>query len=102
TPGLDKTRRWHRELSEEDQEGIAFARALLHRPPWLVIDERLNSLDDELLARVLDVLTAELSRTGVIHIGRAATHDHVFSRVLHITMDPTTDDRVRTLLNRKR
>jgi vitamin B12/bleomycin/antimicrobial peptide transport system ATP-binding/permease protein len=101
-PGLDKARRWHRELSEDEQQGVAFARALLQRPPWLIIDDVLDSLDDELLARVLDALSAELSRTGIIHIGRAATHDHVFSRVLHLTMDPTTEDRVRSLLNRKR
>ena len=30
---LDKTRRWDRELSQDEQLGLAFARIVLQKPP---------------------------------------------------------------------
>ena len=44
-PMLDQLRRWDRVLSEGEQQSLAFARALLHAPPWLLIDEALDTLD---------------------------------------------------------
>jgi vitamin B12/bleomycin/antimicrobial peptide transport system ATP-binding/permease protein len=88
-PLLDVSRRWDRELSEDEQQTVAFARCLLHAPPWLLIDEVLDSLDDDTRDRVVDLLAKALPRTGIIHIGRADAHDHLFSRVLHLVKDPT-------------
>ncbi len=76
-------------MSEDEQQSLAFARAVLHMPPWMLIDEVLDSLDEDTLARVRDVLATDLIHAGVIHIGRADVHDHVFSRVLHLIKDPT-------------
>lgn len=88
---LDVTRRWDRELSQDEQLGIAFARILLQAPPWLLIDDMLGSLDDETLERVIDVFAHELEHTSVIHIGRAAqARDPLFSRVLHLVKAPPT------------
>ena len=87
-PMLDVTHRWDRELSEDEQQTLAFARLLLHAPPWVLIDEVLDSLDDDARESVLDLFGKDLEHTGVIHIGRADAHDHVFSRVLHLVKDP--------------
>jgi ABC-type uncharacterized transport system fused permease/ATPase subunit len=54
----------------------------------VLIDEVLDSLDDEARKGILELFTEDLARTGVIHIGRAE-HDQVFSRVLHLVKDPT-------------
>lgn len=88
-PMLDVSQRWDRELSEDEQQLLAFARILLHAPPWVFIDEVLDSLDDELRQGVLDIFAKDLVGTGIIHIGRADAHDHLFSRVLHLVKDPT-------------
>src|ERR1700733_2611420 len=88
-PLLDVSRRWDRELSEDEQQAVAFARSLLHAPPWLLIDEVLDSLDEDARERAVDLLAKEFPRTGIIHIGRADAHDHLFSRVLHLVKDPT-------------
>ncbi len=88
-PMLDVSQRWDRELSEDEQQLLAFARILLHAPPWVLIDEVLDSLDDELRQGVLDIFAKDLVGTGIIHIGRADAHDHLFSRVLHLVKDPT-------------
>jgi putative ATP-binding cassette transporter len=86
---LDVSRRWDHELSEDEQQTLAFARAVLHAPQWLLIDEVLDSLEEDVRRCILDIFVKDLQHTGVIHIGRAEAHDHLFSRVLHLVKDPT-------------
>jgi len=88
-PLMDASRRWDHELSEDEQQTLAFARVVLHAPPWVLIDEVLDSLDENARRCVLDLFAKDLPHTGVIHIGRADAHDHLFSRVLHLVKDPT-------------
>jgi putative ATP-binding cassette transporter len=88
-PLLDQTQRWDRELSEDEQQTLAFARVVLHAPPWVLIDEVLDSLDEETRQRILAIFTGDLEHTGVIHIGRANARDRIFSRVVHLVTDPT-------------
>jgi vitamin B12/bleomycin/antimicrobial peptide transport system ATP-binding/permease protein len=84
-PMLDVTSRWDRELSQDEQVCLAFARIVLQRPPWVLVDDTFGSLDDETLERVTDVFANELERTALINIGRAAqARDPFFSRVLHL------------------
>jgi putative ATP-binding cassette transporter len=86
---LDTTRRWDRELSQDEQLGLALARIVLQAPPWVLIDDLLGSLDDEALERVIDIFTNELVHTSLIHIGRAAqARDPLFHRVLHLVKAP--------------
>jgi putative ATP-binding cassette transporter len=87
-PMLDVSQRWERELSEDEQQTLAFARVLLHAPPWVLIDEVLDSLDVDARQAILDIFVKDLEHTGVIHIGRADVQDHLFSRVLHLVKDP--------------
>jgi putative ATP-binding cassette transporter len=86
-PLLDHTRNWEQELSEDEQHGVAFARALLHAPAWLVVDEILDSLDHATLVRVSDVLSKDLGKSGIVYIGRAELHPRLFSRTVHLIKD---------------
>jgi vitamin B12/bleomycin/antimicrobial peptide transport system ATP-binding/permease protein len=88
-PVLDVSKRWDHELSEDEQQTLAFARVVLHAPPWVLIDEVLDSLDEDARQGILDIFVRDLEHTAVIHIGRAEAHDHLFSRVLHLVKDPT-------------
>ena len=84
-PMLDVTSRWDRELSQDEQTSLAFARIVLQKPSWVLVDDTFGSLDDETLERVTDVFANELANTGLINIGRAAqARDPFFSRVLHL------------------
>jgi putative ATP-binding cassette transporter len=88
-PLLDIMRRWDRDLSQDEQLALAFARIQLQVPAWVLIDDTIGSLDDEARERIVDVFHHELARTSVIHIGRAAeAHDPLFSRVLHLVKTP--------------
>jgi vitamin B12/bleomycin/antimicrobial peptide transport system ATP-binding/permease protein len=88
-PMLDSLERWERELSEDEQQTLAFARVVLHAPPWVLIDEVLDSLDADARRGILEIFAKDLQHTGVIYIGRAAAADQIFSRVLHLIKDPT-------------
>ena len=89
-PKLDKQKRWDKKLSDDEQQALAFARVQLHKPEWLLIDEVLDSIDEATHQRVVDMLAKDLKKTGIIHIGKAEAHDHIFSRVLHLVKDPET------------
>jgi len=85
---LDVSKRWDHELSEDEQQRLSFATLLLHAPRWVLIDEVLDSLDEESLQRVKAVLTQDLAHTGIVYIGRAEARNGMFSRVVHLVKDP--------------
>ena len=87
-PLLDVSRRWDRELSEDEQLALAFARVLLQAPGWLLIDDVFGSLDGDTLERVIDMFGHELAHTAVIHIGGAQARDPLFARVVHLVKRP--------------
>lgn len=89
-PALDMTQRWDRDLSADEQLTLAFVRAVLQAPPWILIDDSLRSLDGDTLERVMDVFAHELEHTGVIHIGGGQAHNPLFSRTLHLIKAPPT------------
>jgi putative ATP-binding cassette transporter len=87
-PLLDQSRRWEHMLSDWEQQSVAFARALIHAPPWLLVDEVLETLDDDTRRRVSDVIVKDLAGSAVIHIGRSVVYRDLFTRVLHLVKDP--------------
>ena len=87
-PRLNEDSRWDHELNEDEQQAIAFARLMLHVPPWVLIDEALDSIDVNTRERVMDMFTRDLAHSGVIYIGRADPTGGFFSRVLRLENDP--------------
>ncbi|HEX4268346.1 MAG TPA: ABC transporter ATP-binding protein/permease, partial [Steroidobacteraceae bacterium] len=86
---LSEVRRWDHELSEDEQQAIGFARLMLHVPPWVLIDEALDSIDVHTREQVMDMFTRDLAHSGVIYIGRADPKGGgFFSRVLRLVNDP--------------
>jgi putative ATP-binding cassette transporter len=87
---LDESARWDRELGDDEQQALAFSRVLIHNPRWLLIDEVLESVDEDTSRRIAAVLTGDLPRTGIINIGRPQLDPKLFPRVLHLVKDPHT------------
>lgn len=88
TTSLDREARWDRELSDDDQQSLVFARLPLHKPRWVVIDQALDSLEEHVRERILTVLKDLLADAAVIDIGQRKRHDHLFTRVVHLVKDP--------------
>jgi putative ATP-binding cassette transporter len=89
-PLLEESRRWDHELNEDEQQAVTFARLLLHKPRWILVDEALDSIDVGTRERIRAMFTRELADSALIYIGRADPKDGFFSPVLHLVNDPTT------------
>jgi putative ATP-binding cassette transporter len=63
---LDKIDNWQNILSLGEQQKISFIRVLLHRPKWLVLDEPISSLNEEIANHLIDVLVKDLPNTAMI------------------------------------
>jgi len=68
-PKLDKFDRWDKELSLGEQERLAFARLLLHKPGWVFLDEATAALDEDSQGRVMGLFRNELKNTTVLSVG---------------------------------
>ena len=89
-PLLNKTGRWERELSMDEQLRLGFARVVLQAPPWLVMDEAFGAFDDDTLELIMDVLADKLAHTGIVHIGSAGeAHSRLFTQVVHLVKAPS-------------
>jgi putative ATP-binding cassette transporter len=85
---LDRTARWERELTDDEQQFLVLARIVLHKPHWVVIDEALDALDDDARKRAISLFKTGLKDAAIINIGRPGTKHDYFKRVLHLVKDP--------------
>jgi putative ATP-binding cassette transporter len=88
SPDLDRDARLEQVLTREEQDKLAFARLLLHKPRWILLDEALDHLEEEARTLVIDIFVQELADAAVVNIGRADTQRGFFTRVLHLIEDP--------------
>lgn len=66
---LDETERWDHILSGGEQQRVAFARTLIHKPDWIFMDEATSALDEAGQENVMNLLIEELPETSVVSIG---------------------------------
>ena len=66
---LDERRNWALELSIGEQQRIAFCRALLRKPDWLMLDEATSALDAPSEERLYRLVKERLPDTTIVSIG---------------------------------
>ena len=70
---LDDDEPWEQKLSGHEQQRLALARVLLHKPDWIVFDEAMSDLDEAMEARVYEVLAQQVPNAAVLSVaGRPA------------------------------
>ncbi len=72
-PRLQENAHWNRMLSLGEQQRLGLARALLHRPQFLFLDEATASLDEAAEAALYRLLAEKLPATTVVSIGHRST-----------------------------
>ncbi len=70
---LGEEAHWNRMLSIGEQQRLAIARALLHAPDYLLLDEATASLDEPAEAALYRVLQDRLKGTTIVSIGHRST-----------------------------
>jgi len=72
-PRLDEEAHWNRILSLGEQQRLGLARALLHAPQFLFLDEATASLDEASEAKLYRLIAARLPETTLVSIGHRST-----------------------------
>jgi vitamin B12/bleomycin/antimicrobial peptide transport system ATP-binding/permease protein len=70
---LQEDAHWNRMLSLGEQQRLGLARALLHAPQYLFLDEATASLDEASEAKLYRLLRKTLPATTIVSIGHRAT-----------------------------
>src|SRR5258705_7981842 len=81
---LGEEAHWNRMLSLGEQQRLGLARALLHTPNYLFLDEATASLDEPSEAALYQLLAEKLPQTTVVSIGHRSTLAAFHQR--HISM----------------
>lgn len=68
-PALHQSDRWDKLMSLGQQQRIAFARLLLHKPKWVFLDEATSALDEANELNVMSFFTNELKESTLVSIG---------------------------------
>jgi putative ATP-binding cassette transporter len=70
---IDEEAHWNRMLSLGEQQRLGLARALLHAPDYLFLDEATASLDEPSEAALYELLAQRLAAATIVSIGHRAT-----------------------------
>jgi putative ATP-binding cassette transporter len=87
-PLLDTVERWDRQLTDDEKQRLAFARVILQKPLWVVVNDALDVLDPESRMRIRTLFAGELADVGIINIGHDQPESGVYNRKLHLVTDP--------------
>lgn len=85
---LEEEERWDRVLSLGEQQRLAFARLLLHRPRWVFLDEATAALDEENQDVMMNLFREELAECALVSIGHRPGLDAYHDRTLHLSRAP--------------
>ncbi|HEY2210323.1 MAG TPA: ABC transporter ATP-binding protein/permease [Bradyrhizobium sp.] len=84
---LEEEAHWNRMLSLGEQQRLGLARALLHAPQYLFLDEATASLDEASEAALYRLLEEKLPATTIVSIGHRSTLEAFHQRNVALTRD---------------
>jgi putative ATP-binding cassette transporter len=84
---LDEEAHWNRMLSLGEQQRLGLARALLHAPQYLFLDEATASLDEASEAALYKLIEKKLPATTIVSIGHRSTLEAFHQRNVELSRE---------------
>lgn len=81
---LDEVAHWSQRLSGGEQQRVAFARALLHEPRWLFLDEATSNLDEQAERELYALIRARLPKGTIVSISHRPDPSATPARVVEL------------------
>jgi putative ATP-binding cassette transporter len=89
-PRLDEEAHWNRMLSPGEQQRLGIARAILHAPDFLFLDEATASLDEPSEEALYRLLQERLPKAAIVSIGHRSTLTALHRRFLRLVREGET------------
>lgn len=83
-PLLDQEERWDKSLSLDQQQRLVFARLLLHKPAFVVLDDVGAALAEEHRQLMYELFKKELGASTVVNITRTEPTDSFYHRTVRL------------------
>ena len=82
---LDVEARWDKTLSGGEQQRLAFARLLIHRPEVIVLDEATSAIDEAGQAEIMTLFFEDLAYATLVSVGHRPGLEDYHDRVILLT-----------------
>lgn len=89
---LDDVEPWEQQLSDDEKQRLVLARALLHRPDWLIMDDATAALDDADERQIYQLLHEQLPEASIVTITNRPSVAKFHQR--HMELAPDADGHV--------
>lgn len=97
---LDEPSSWDKTLSGGEQQRLAVARLLVHRPGMIILDDAMSALDDQSQANFIEMIRAEMPNALLISVANRPHLAAYFSQQITLTKEATgsrTSDLIRKI-----
>jgi putative ATP-binding cassette transporter len=81
---LDGKERWDRILSAGEQQRLALARLLVHRPQWIFFEDILSTIGEDDSQLMRSIFARELAASTVIGIGSTPSLNGFYHRTIKL------------------
>ena len=85
---LDVEERWDRQLSDDEKQSLAFARVILQKPSWVVLNDALDILNPTSRMRIRGIMMGVLRDIGIINVGHDVAESGIYHHKVRLVRDP--------------
>ncbi|HSE76784.1 MAG TPA: hypothetical protein VLG66_02160 [Alphaproteobacteria bacterium] len=83
--GIDEDAQWHEIISGGEQQRLGFARLLLHRPDWVLMDGATSELDEAAELDMMSLFNRELAGVSLLSTGARPNIVLFYDRILTLS-----------------